>query len=129
MNNTLILRLAVAIALVAHSIPSIVSGNVNDFGRLYLDQVGFAPFGLAIAWAVKLSHLVGAVLLLLNRYVKWAAWINIAILVAGIIMIHAKEGWFVVGFGRNGMEFSVLIIMVLLSIMYQNKLKGVNREQ
>ncbi len=122
MNNTLILRIAVAITLIAHSVPSIVTGGVNDFGRLYLDQVGFAPFGLAIAWAVKLSHVAGAVLLLMDKYVKWVGWITIAILVTGIIMIHAKEGWFVVGFGRNGMEFNVLVILVLLSIMYQNKL-------
>ena len=124
MNNTLILRIAVAITLLAHSIPSIVTGGVNDFGRLYLDQVGFAPFGLAIAWAVKLSHAAGAVLLLMDKYVKWVGWITIAILVAGIIMIHAKEGWFVVGFGRNGMEFNVLLILVLLSIMYQNRLSA-----
>jgi putative oxidoreductase len=123
MNNTLILRIAVSIVLIAHSVPSIVTGGVNDFGRLYLDQVGFAPFGLVIAWAVKLSHVAAAVLLLMDKYVKWAAWVTIAILVTGIIMIHAKEGWFVVGFGRNGMEFNVLVILVLLSIMYQNKLK------
>jgi putative oxidoreductase len=125
MNNTLILRIAVSIVLLAHSIQSIVSGDVNDFGRLYLDQVGFAPFGLVIAWAVKLSHLAGAVLLLMDKYVKWVGWITIAILVAGIIMIHAKEGWFVVGYGRNGMEFNVLLIFVLLSIMYQNRLAKV----
>jgi len=123
MNNTLILRIAVSIVLLAHSIPSIVSGGVNDFGRLYLDQVGFAPFGLAIAWAVKLSHVAGAVLLLMDKYVKWVGWITIAILVTGIIMIHGKEGWFVVGGGRNGMEFNVLMIFVLLSIMYQNTLR------
>jgi putative oxidoreductase len=122
MNNTLILRIAVSIVLLAHSVPSIISGGVNDFGTLYLDQVGFAPFGLLIAWAVKLSHVVGAVLLLMDKYVKWAGWVTIVILVAGIIMIHGKEGWFVIGFGRNGMEFNVLLIMVLLSIMYQNRL-------
>ena len=28
----------------------------------------------------------------------------------GVAMIHAKEGWFVVGAGRNGMEYSLLLI-------------------
>lgn len=122
MNNTLILRIAVAIILLAHSIPGMFNNGVNDFGNLYLNQVGFAPFGVYLAWSIKLSHIVCAVLLLLDKFVKIAAFITIFILIMGIIMIHYKEGWFVVGGGRNGMEFNFLLISVLLSIVYQNKL-------
>ncbi|MDQ3016957.1 MAG: DoxX family protein [Bacteroidota bacterium] len=125
-DNTIILRIAVAITLLAHSVPAIFMGWVNDFGNLYLNEVGFAPFGLWIAWAIKLSHVVFAILLIINRYVKVAAFVTIFILIAGIIMLHFKEGWFVVGGGRNGMEFNFLLICVLLSIVYQNKLKTKN---
>jgi putative oxidoreductase len=118
MTNTLILRVALAITMLAHSIPSIVTSGVNEFGTLYLDKVGFAPFGLFLAWAVKLSHVACAVCLILDKYVKPAAIITIFILVVGIIMIHFQEGWFVVGFGRNGMEFNVLLIMVFLSLIF-----------
>lgn len=118
MTNTLILRIALAITMLAHSIPSIVTGGVNEFGTLYLDQVGFAPVGLFLAWAIKLSHVACAVCLILDKYVKPAAIITIFILAAGIIMIHFKEGWFVVGFGRNGMEFNVLLIMFFLSLIF-----------
>lgn len=122
MNNTLILRIAVAITLLVHSIPGIFNNGINDFGNLYLNQIGFAPFGLYIAWAIKLSHIVCAILLLLDKFVKVAAYTTIFILVMGIYMIHFQEGWFVVGGGRNGMEFNILLIFVLISIMYQNKL-------
>lgn len=118
MTNTLILRIALAITMIAHSIPSIVTGGINDFGNLYLDKVGFAPFGLFLAWAIKISHVACAVCLILNKYIKPAAIVTIFILVAGIIMIHFREGWFVVGFGRNGMEFNVLLIMVFLSLIF-----------
>jgi putative oxidoreductase len=37
-------------------------------------------------------------------------------------MIHLKEGWFVVGGGRNGVEFNFLLIMALLSIVYPDAL-------
>jgi putative oxidoreductase len=118
MTNTFILRLALAITLLAHSIPSIFTGSVNDFGNLYLNKVGFAPFGLALAWAIKLSHVGAAICLLLDKYIKPASIITIVILVTGIIMIHYKEGWFVVGGGRNGMEFNVLLIMVFLALIF-----------
>jgi putative oxidoreductase len=39
--------------------------------------------------------------------------------VAGIAMIHYNEGWFVVGGGRNGMEFNFLLIASILTIMFQ----------
>ncbi len=122
MNNTLILRIAVAITLLAHSIPVMLNNGVNDFGNLYLNQIGFAPFGIFIAWSIKLSHVVCAMLLVLDKFVKPAAFVTIFILIAGIFMIHFKEGWFVVGLGRNGVEFSFLLICVLLSIVYQNKI-------
>jgi putative oxidoreductase len=118
MTNTLLLRIALAITMLAHSVPSIVTGGVNEFGTLYLDKVGFAPFGLFLAWAIKLSHVACAVCLILDRYVKPAAIVTIFILVVGIFMIHFQEGWFVVGFGRNGMEFNFLLIMIFLSLIF-----------
>jgi putative oxidoreductase len=41
----------------------------------------------------------------------------------GIILVHFKEGWFVVGGGRNGVEYNFLLIVVLMTIMYPNGLK------
>ncbi len=117
MNETLILRIAVAITLLAHSVPVMLNNGVNDFGNLYLNQIGFAPFGLVIAWAIKISHVICAVFLVLNKYITAISFVTIFILIAGIVMIHFKEGWFVVGLGRNGMEFNFLLICILISIV------------
>lgn len=93
-------------------------GGINDFGNLYLNQVGFAPFGLVLAWSIKLSHIAVAACFTFDKFIKPAGWITIFILIMGIVMIHFKEGWFVVGGGRNGVEFNVLLIFVLLAITY-----------
>ena len=126
-NNTFLLRVAVAIILLVHSVPSMFNGGINAFGNLYLNQIGFAPIGLYLAWLIKLSHVAAAVCLLFERYLKWAVLITIAILVAGIAMIHWREGWFVVGGGRNGVEFNFLLIMALLSIIYPDVLSRLNK--
>jgi putative oxidoreductase len=118
MNNTFILRFAVAIILIMHSVPGMFNNGVNDFGNLYLNQVGFAPVGLYLAWAIKLSHVICAVLFVLDKFIKPAALLTIAILITGIIMVHYKEGWFVVGGGRNGVEYNFLLICVLVAIMF-----------
>ncbi len=123
MNGTLLLRIAVAIILLTHSIFGIFDNGINDFGNLYLNQIGFAPFGVAIAWSIKLSHVVAAVLLIWNKYIKLAGFVTIFVLIMGIILVHFQEGWFVVGGGRNGVEYNFLLIIVLLAIMYPDGFK------
>jgi putative oxidoreductase len=117
-KNLFLLRLAVAIILLMHSIPGMFDNGINNFGKLFLNQIGFAPLGVAIAWAIKLSHVACAFCLLFEKYVMWACAITIFILVMGIVLVHFKEGWFVVGGGRNGVEFNFLLICVLLTIMF-----------
>lgn len=124
MNANLLLRIAVSIILLTHSVFGIFNNGINDFGNLYLNQAGFAPFGLYLAWLIKISHIVAAVLLLLNKHVKLAGFVTIFILIMGIIMVHFQEGWFVVGGGRNGCEYNFLLICVLLAIMYPYGIKS-----
>ena len=116
-KTNLILRVAMAITLFAHSIPAMIDGGVNAFGNFYLNEIGFAPLGVPLAWAIKSSHVLCAILLLLNKYIKWACIPTIFILVMGIILVHWPEGWFVVGAGRNGIEYNFILICVLVSIM------------
>ncbi|SIO54358.1 putative oxidoreductase [Chitinophaga niabensis] len=118
---TVWLRISVAIILFTHSIPGMFDGGINAFGNLYLNEIGFAPFGLALAWAIKLSHVVCAVLLLLNKQILLACLTTIAVLIMGIIMVHFREGWFVVGGGRNGVEYNFLLIAVLVQIMVNER--------
>ncbi|RYU87335.1 DoxX family membrane protein [Mucilaginibacter terrigena] len=122
-NNTFLLRLVVAVILLMHSIPGMFDNGINNFGKLYLNEAGFAPIGLPLAWAIKLSHIVCAFCFLFNRYVKPAAILTIIILIAGIVMVHLKEGWYVVGGGRNGIEFNVLLIAVLVTVMFPDGFK------
>jgi putative oxidoreductase len=111
-KNLSFLRIALIIIFLVHSLAGMFNNGINNFGNLYLNQVGFAPLGLPLAWAVKLS-----------QYLKATSFITILILIAGILMIHLKEGWFVVGGGRNGVEFNFLLIMCLLSIVFPNALQ------
>lgn len=120
MNGTLLLRIATAIILLTHSVFGMFNGGINDFGNLYLNQIGFAPFGVFLAWSIKISHIVAAILLLFNKYVKPVGFITIFVLLMGIVLVHFQEGWFVVGGGRNGVEYNFLLICVLLAIMYPN---------
>ena len=120
MRSTFLLRLALAIILLIHGIGGMFNNGINDFGNHYLNQIGFSPFGVPLAWLIKLSHVICAICLLIDRYVKVLSIITILILIAGIVLVHYPEGWFVVGGGRNGMEFNFLLIFVLLAIIFDS---------
>lgn len=118
MKKNFYIRSALSVILLMHSVASIFSGDVNNFGRLYLDSIGFSPFGLYLAWAVKLIHLFSVVLIWSDRYLKWVVLFNIPVLILGIYFIHWQNGWYVVGGGTNGIEFNVLLICCFLQLVF-----------
>ncbi len=113
------LRFPVIVILLVHSIAGMFNNGINDFGNLFLNEIGFSPVGVPLAWAIKLAHVFCVISLITDKYVIPACIINIFILIMGIILVHFKEGWFVVGGGRNGIEFNFLLIFVLLAIIFR----------
>lgn len=109
-----LLRLAVAFIFITHGITRVGLGP-EGFGQ-FLTSKGF-PFGTALAWGVTLFELVGAPLLAFGVATRTIAVIFILELLFGIALVHGPEGWFVVGAGRNGFEYSFLLIVSLLAIL------------
>jgi putative oxidoreductase len=109
-----LLRVAVASVFVIHGITRTANRTVGGFGG-FLDGWGF-PAGAAVAWAITVTEIVGGLLLAAGVGVRGlAAWFAIQI-AAGIVMVHASNGWFVVGAGTGGAEYSVLIIASLVAV-------------
>jgi putative oxidoreductase len=116
-QSLIVLRCLVGLHLFLHGLTRLTGdGYVAGFGS-FLSGSGI-PGGLALAWAITLFEVVGTPLLALGWQQRWIALGFAAELAAGIVMVHAKEGWFVVGDGRNGAEYSVLLIGVLLAIAW-----------
>lgn len=106
--------MTLAVLIGAHCFSRMYLGNVHEFGG-WLSSQG-VPFGVGAAWAVTIVEAIGTICVASGRFIRFAVPAHIAILVAGIVMVHGREGWFVVGGGRNGVEFSVLLIMGFVTI-------------
>jgi putative oxidoreductase len=113
----LALRLLLAGLIAAHGWARWYYGGVAPFGT-WLDGLGF-PFGMAIAAGVTVVEIAGTPLFAAGRLVLPLSLLYSAIYLMGIALVHAKAGWFVVGLGRNGMEYSVLLIAGLLIVGLQ----------
>src|SRR5690606_30028876 len=110
----IVLRLTLAGLLAAHGWARLLAGAVVPFGD-FLDSAGI-PFGHAIAWGITLLEIAGTVSLAFGQLVVPLTLLYSAIYATGIVLVHAPAGWFVVGLGRNGSEYSVLLIMTLLCV-------------
>lgn len=106
-----VLRVAIAGLLAAHGWARLVAGGVQPFGD-WLDGLG-VPFGAAIAWGVTAMEILGTPLLAPGRWAPGLCVVYCGIYATGLILVHLPAGWFVVGLGRNGMEYSVLLIICL----------------
>ena len=111
------LRIFVSALLVVHGMARVSLSIVDDFGG-FLDSVGL-PFGVVLAWGLTVFEIVGGAVLAAGRAVRLIACVFICELTAGVALVHAPEGWFVVGAGRGGMEYSALLIVVLAVVAWQ----------
>jgi putative oxidoreductase len=112
------LRVTLAALLAAHGWSRFLGGGVVPFGE-WLGTQGM-PFGFAIAAAITAIETLGTPLFALGYAVAPLVALYACIYTAGIVMVHAKDGWFVVGGGRNGAEYSVLLIVCLLAVGLQH---------
>lgn len=114
-----LLRVGVATLLFIHGSFRAATGGVPLFGE-WLSSIGF-PAGVAWAAAVTTIEIVASVLLALGRFVIPIASYLVFQLLLGIALVHARDGWFVVGGGRNGAEYSVLLILCLVVIAWDRR--------
>lgn len=111
-----VIRIAVALLIFIHGAARIAAGGVAPFGE-WLETRGF-PMGIAWAWAVTVYELAAPVLIILRRFVSLLCLGHAGILALGMVLVHLPSGWFVVGLGRNGMEYSALLIVCLLVLAF-----------
>ncbi len=123
------LRIVVAGLLFIHGLYRLLAGGVAPFGEYLTTQQ--IPMGPAIAWGITLFEIMGAPVLAIGWLITPIALLFSIELAAGIAMVHAPEGWFVVGGGRNGAEYSVALITILLAIGWAdwNKRRGPDQVQ
>ncbi|MEO8031711.1 MAG: DoxX family protein [Gemmatimonadota bacterium] len=108
------LRIVACGLIFIHGFTRIVDGGVVPFGAFLNDS--HLPFGLAIAWGITLLELVGTAVLASGHLVRPLALYFATELCVGIELVHVHAGWFVVGGGSNGMEYSVLLIAVFAAV-------------
>lgn len=113
-----IVRIALAVLIFIHGAfrASHWDPYVTGFGD-WLSSIGF-PMGFYWAAAVTIYELIAPLFILARRFVTFACLGHIVIIALGAVLVHYPDGWFVVGAGRNGMEYSVLLLAGLIAVAW-----------
>jgi putative oxidoreductase len=114
-------RIASASILIIHPIGGLRDpAGLNDLG-LYFSSIGF-PFGVQLVWGSMFLQIASSVALIARRLVVPACLGHMLVLCTGIWLFHAPH-WFVigpdniVGPGKEGVEYSTLLIACFVSIL------------
>jgi putative oxidoreductase len=114
-------RIASAAILIIHPIGGLRDpAGLNDLG-LYFSSIGF-PFGVPLVWGAMFLQIASSLALLARRFVLPACVGHMIVLGTGIWLFHAPH-WFVigpdnvVGPGKEGIEYSTLLITCFISIL------------
>ncbi len=110
------LRVALSAFMIVHGVARAWLGLVDEFGAFL--ETWAIPQGLVVAWAITVFEIAGGAALAVGAWVRPLAGLFALQLVAGVAMVHWPEGWFVVGAGRNGMEYSALLIAGFLAVAW-----------
>ncbi len=110
-----ILRMTLGAVFMAHAIARLYHYSLPGFGE-FLDSKGF-PLGFCLAWAITVFELTGGFLFSIRKFVTLFCLGEMIILLTGIVLVHWQNGWFVVGMTLGGIEYSVVLIIVLLAVL------------
>jgi putative oxidoreductase len=109
-----ILRMLMGIVFMLHACARIYQNSFEGFGG-FLSSKGF-PLGYYLAWTVTIFELLGGLAMFFRYFVKVFCIGEIIILLTGIVIVHWQNGWFVVGMTLGGIEYSVVLITILVAI-------------
>lgn len=110
-----ILRVVIGVVFVAHGAPKLFGGGVEGLAGM-LGNLG-VPMAGGAAWIVTLLEFFGGLALIVGFLVLPVALLLSFHMLMGIVLVHAPNGFFVIGPGQGGIEFNLVLIAGLLTLM------------
>lgn len=113
-----VLRIVLCMIIFTHGAYRFYEGTTPIMGTILADK-GF-PFGTFLAYSVNVVETAGALMLALRVMVAPVSFALAGIYFMGIMLFHRHAGFFVVGPGSGGWEFSALLITCLLVTAWEH---------
>ena len=111
-----ILRVVLGVIFIAHGAPKLFGGMEGTAG--FFGSLGI-PLPIVAAWAVGLLEFFGGIALIAGFLVTPVALFLTTHMLLGIILVHAANGFYVLGPSANGgVEFNLILAASLLMLVF-----------
>jgi len=111
-----ILRVVVGVIFIAHGAPKIFGGMEGSAG--FFGSLGI-PLPIVAAWMISLLEFLGGIALIAGFLVTPIALLLTTHMLIGILLVHAANGFYVVGpEAQGGVEFNLLLGASLLMLVF-----------
>ena len=110
-----ILRVVLGVIFIAHGLPKLTGGIEGTVQ--FLGAVGI-PAPIVAAWFIALLETLGGLMLLVGFFVTPVSLLLVIEMMTGIVLVHAPNGFYVIGPGAGGVEFNLLLVASLLVMMF-----------
>lgn len=109
-----ILRIVLGVIFIAHGWPKI--GNIEE-------TVGFMeflniPLPVVTAWLIAGLEFGGGLLLIAGFLVTPVSLLLTAHMLAGIVLVHASNGFYVIDKGAGGIEFNLILAASAMMLVF-----------
>ena len=113
-----ILRVILGMIYVAHAYNVFFVVTTDAMAAMINAKLGF-PFGDALAIYLVAAQLIGGIMLILGLWTRWAAFVNIPIMLVAVVLVQLGDGFFpravIVDVARQradvvGYEYSLLVL-------------------
>ena len=110
-----ILRIVLGVIFIAHGLPKLTGGVAETAG--WFGSLGI-PAPMIAAWFIALLETLGGLMLVVGFFVTPVALLLAAHMLTGIILVHAANGFYVIGAGSGGIEFNLILAAGLLAMVF-----------
>jgi putative oxidoreductase len=118
--GTDLLRLVLCALIFTHGAYRFYEGSSPILGQILEDQGFPGGSGTILAYAVNVTETLGALLLAMKLFTLPVCAALTIIYTTGIILFHRHNGFFVVGPGTGGWEYSALLITCLVTTAWED---------
>lgn len=107
-----VLRVISGIIFISHGPAKLFYWSIPDFSG-FLNAKGHV-MGLPLAWIITIGEIVIGVCLTMGFKVWYCVIFHLLVIIPGIYLVYLHNGWFTVDHGTGGVEYSLLLVAMLL---------------
>ena len=113
----LILRLALGTIMVAHGAQKMFGWFGGPGPEGFLGFMGSMGIPAAIGWLAIAAEFFGGIAVLLGAFARVGALMFAVNMLVAMLMVHARNGFFMGGEGGGGIEFTLMLFAASLAIV------------